>query len=324
MGMNYTAEEVLSAMDEAVYALGFLPGGDAVLAKKRLQKARSAYAETLSNPADSGRVTSYMMEKLADAAAALDKLGRRNQCVHLMDLHAALAAQVAMKHERCTACGRATDAVCDGLDGNGLGCTNALAAQGQGEAVAWQYRRLTDEGWGAWWGLEASQLETVRRRTDCEVRALSVIGNTPFVEPSERVPDGYVKPEEIAAYRRRAAKPRGTAGGGFGVFVSDMQNDIYSGPVYFDTAPPASTAGVPDGLEAVEHADLPPGYRMAARDGDYWPIFNDGYCTSHAFPTRELAALAAWKQAHDRLDSNMSSIRRLAAPSAPEGDGGAE
>lgn len=26
---------------------------------------------------------------------------------------------------RCKACGRATRVVCDGLDGNGLGCTNA-------------------------------------------------------------------------------------------------------------------------------------------------------------------------------------------------------
>lgn len=88
---------------------------------------------------------------------------------------------------------------------------------------------------------------------------------------------------------------------------------------------PATPAGVPDGMvETVEYADLPPGYRMASRDGEYWPLFCDSYCTSSAFPTRELASLAAWKQAHEKLDSSMRSIRRLAAPSSPEGDGGAE
>jgi hypothetical protein len=38
---------------------------------------------------------------------------------------------------RCKACGRATRVVCDGLDGNGLGCTNAppidIAATQEGE-----------------------------------------------------------------------------------------------------------------------------------------------------------------------------------------------
>jgi hypothetical protein len=56
--------------------------------------------------------------------------------------------------------------------GVALDTWHALAVQGRGEPVAWQYRRLTDEGGGIWWGLEADQLETVRRRTDCEVRAL--------------------------------------------------------------------------------------------------------------------------------------------------------
>lgn len=85
-----------------------------------------------------------------------------------------------------------------------------------------------------------------------------------------------------------------------------------------------SPAGAPDGIDAVEYVDLPPGYRMASRDGEYWPIFNGGYCTNHAFPTRELAALVAWKQAHEKLNRNMEGVRRLAAPPAPEGDGGAE
>lgn len=76
---------------------------------------------------------------------------------------------------------------------------------------------------------------------------------------------------------------------------------------------------VPDEMENV-HADLPPGYRMASRDGDYWPLFNDSYATNNAFPTRELASLAAWKQAHEKLDTNMAGIRRLAAPHAPEKD----
>jgi hypothetical protein len=60
---------------------------------------------------------------------------------------------------------------------------------------------------------------------------------------------------------------------------------------------------------------------MATRDGDYWPLFGDAYCTNHAFPTRELAALEAWKQAHKKLNDSMDSIRRFAAaPATPEGE----
>lgn len=55
------------------------------------------------------------------------------------------------------------------------------------------------------------------------------------------VPDGWAKPEEIESYRRAAAKPRGTNGGGFGVFVSNKPGGIYTLPVYF-THPPAQAA----------------------------------------------------------------------------------
>jgi hypothetical protein len=57
---------------------------------------------------------------------------------------------------------------------------------------------------------------------------------------------------------------------------------------------------------------------MATRDGDYWPLFGDAYCTNHAFPTRELAALEAWKQAHKKLNDSMDSIRRFAATQPAE------
>lgn len=57
------------------------------------------------------------------------------------------------------------------------------------------------------------------------------------------VPDGWAKPEEIESYRRAAAKPRGTNGGGFGVFVSNKPGGIYTLPVYF-THPPAQAAQV--------------------------------------------------------------------------------
>jgi hypothetical protein len=103
------------------------------------------------------------------------------------------------------------------------------------------------------------------------------------------------------------------------------QGEVYQCPecgtgMQFDpTAKPAPPAGVQDATEV--HAYLPPGYRMATRDGDYWPLFGDAYCTNHAFPTRELAALEAWKQAHKKLNDSMDSIRRFAAaPSAHEGE----
>jgi hypothetical protein len=84
-------------------------------------------------------------------------------------------------------------------------------------------------------------------------------------------------------------------------------------------AHPAMPAGVPDATKV--HVCLPPGYRMATRDGDYWPLFGDAYCTNYAFPTRELAALEAWKQAHKKLNDSMDSIRRfVAVSSAFEGE----
>lgn len=99
-------------------------------------------------------------------------------------------------------------------------------------------------------------------------------------------------------------------------YIRDWCPDHVKAYIARKTTPPASPAGVPDATEV--HADLPPGYRMATRDGDYWPLFGDSYCTNHAFPTRELAALEAWKQAHEKLNDSMESIRRLSAgPSSP-------
>lgn len=54
------------------------------------------------------------------AEAALRSLGYAG-----VDASQAPAAQGEASLGRCKACGRATRTVCDGLDGNGLGCTNA-------------------------------------------------------------------------------------------------------------------------------------------------------------------------------------------------------
>ncbi|WP_395119680.1 hypothetical protein ACFCQI_01820 [Rhodanobacter sp. FW102-FHT14D06] len=140
MTQKFTAEEVrkiATNLDELVAPITL----EENIVLNRAAAALRAYADTLSKPADSGRVGDEMVERACLAYIAAD-LHLLAGAVDLMRepmrvaLSAALAAQDEVKPERCTACGRAADAVCDGLDDNGLGCTNALAAQGQGEAVA--------------------------------------------------------------------------------------------------------------------------------------------------------------------------------------------
>jgi hypothetical protein len=183
----------------------------------------------------------------------------------------------------------------------------ALSAQGQGEAVAWKR------------GDDYTPKEAGR---DMFTAGINVGEHDNAIEC-------YADTAEAAARIRdrilAACESRGDVGVGVDTTTegSHVCVRIGSAVVYsqFHPAPASSPAGVPEWVSTAGvsdapsnevTADMPPGYRMASRDGEYWPLCGDAYCTSGALPTRELAALAAWKQAYKKLHHRMEHIQRFA------------
>lgn len=114
--MKYTAEEVRDYADACRLA-----HKGPVIADMLTELAKRIKADESAAP------VGFVME----ATATRHKFGLLTQELppgaELFTHPPAQAAQGEANRARCIACGRATDSVCDGLNGNGLGCTNAQA-----------------------------------------------------------------------------------------------------------------------------------------------------------------------------------------------------